>query len=132
IYLIHFFKNTIEDKDEVEQRCNAPVLGEISYVKKDTSRIVVQKGSYYIVAEQFRAIRTNISFTRPGHSPANILVTSHRPEEGKSFTSLNLAASYALLNKKVVVLEFDLRKPRLSAAVDIHSEAGISNFLAGS
>lgn len=132
IYLINFFNNTIEDKDEVEQKCNAPVLGEISYVKKDTSPIVVQKGSRSIVAEQFRAIRTNISFTKPGHSPNTILITSHRPEEGKSFTSLNLAASYALLNKKVVVLEFDLRKPRLSAAVNIHSETGISNYLAGS
>ena len=130
IYLINFFNNKIEDKDEVEQKCKAPVLGEISYVKKDTSPIVVQKGSRSIVAEQFRVIRTNISFTRPGHSPSIILVTSHRPEEGKSFTSLNLAASYALLNKKVAVLEFDLRKPRLSAAVNIHSEAGISNYLA--
>ena len=132
IYLINFFNNKIEDKDEVEQKCKAPVLGEIAYVKKDTSPIVVQKGSRSIVAEQFRGIRTNISFTKPGHSPRIILVTSHRPEEGKSFTSLNLAASYALLNKKVVVLEFDLRKPRLSAALNIHSEAGISNYLAGS
>ena len=132
IYLINFFNNKIEDKDEVELKCKAPVLGEISYVKKDTSPIVVQKGSRSIVAEQFRVIRTSISFTRPGHSPRIILVTSHRPEEGKSFTSLNLAASYALLNKKVVVLEFDLRKPRLSAAVNIHAEAGISNYLAGS
>ena len=130
IYLINFFNNDSDDKDAVEQMCIAPVLGEISYVKKDTSPIVVQKGSRSIVAEQFRVIRTNISFTRPGHSPSTILVTSHRPEEGKSFTSLNLAASYALLNKKVVVLEFDLRKPRLSAAVNIHSEVGISNYLA--
>ena len=132
IYLINYFNNKIESKDEVEQKCKAPVLGEISYVKKDASPIVVQKGSRSIVAEQFRVIRTNISFARPGHSPRIILVTSHRPEEGKSFTSLNLAASYALLNKKVVVLEFDLRKPRLSAALNIHSEAGISNYLAGS
>lgn len=132
IYLINLFSNKIESKDEVEQKCNAPVLGEISYVKKDTSPIVVQKGSRSIVAEQFRVIRTNISFTRPGHSPSTILVTSHRPEEGKSFTSLNLAASYALLNKKVVVLEFDLRKPRLGTALNIHSESGISNYLAGS
>jgi len=131
IYLINFFNNTIEDKDEVEQKCKAPVLGEIAYVKKDISPIVVQKGSRSIVAEQFRGIRTNISFTKPGHSPRIILVTSHRPEEGKSFTSLNLAASYALLNKKVVVLEFDLRKPRLSAAINIHSQVGISNYLAG-
>ncbi|MCO5235637.1 MAG: polysaccharide biosynthesis tyrosine autokinase [Chitinophagaceae bacterium] len=132
IYLISLFNNKIEGKDEVEQKCNAPVLGEISYVKKDNSPIVVQKGSRSIVSEQFRAIRTNISFTRPGHSPGTLLVTSHRPEEGKSFTSLNLAASYALLNKKVVVLEFDLRKPRLSAALNIQSHSGISNYLAGS
>lgn len=132
IYLINLFSNKIENKDEVEQKCKAPVLGEISYVKKDTSPIVVHKGSRSIVAEQFRVIRTNISFTRPGHSPSTILVTSHRPEEGKSFTSLNLAASYALLNKKVVVLEFDLRKPRLGAALNIHAESGISNYLAGS
>ena len=130
IYLINFFNNKIEDRDEVEQKCKAPVLGEISYVKKDTSPIVVQKGSRSIVAEQFRGIRTNISFTKPGHSPKIVLVTSHRPEEGKSFTSLNLAASYALLDKKVVVLEFDLRKPRLSAALNIHSDTGISNYLA--
>ncbi|HRP31122.1 MAG TPA: polysaccharide biosynthesis tyrosine autokinase [Agriterribacter sp.] len=132
IYLINLFSNKIENKDEVEQKCKVPVLGEISYVKKDTSPIVVHKGSRSIVAEQFRVIRTNISFTRPGHSPSTILVTSHRPEEGKSFTSLNLAASYALLNKKVVVLEFDLRKPRLGAALNIHAESGISNYLAGS
>ena len=131
IYLINLLNNKIESKDEVEQKCKAPLLGEISYVKKEASPIVVQKGSRSIVAEQFRVIRTNISFTRPGHSPKCILVTSHRPEEGKSFVSLNLAASYALLNKKVVVLEFDLRKPRLSAALNIHSEAGISNYLAG-
>ena len=130
IYLVDFFNNKINNKEEVEQKCKAPLLGEISYVKKDTSPIIVQKGSRSIVAEQFRVIRTNISFARPGHSPKIILVTSHRPEEGKSFTSLNLAASYALLNKKVVVLEFDLRKPRLSAALNIHSEAGISNYLA--
>lgn len=131
IYLINFFNNKIENKEEVEQKCQAPVLGEISYVKKDSSPIVVQKGSRAIVAEQFRVIRTNISFTRPGHSPKIILVTSHRPEEGKSFTSLNLAASYALLNKRVVVLEFDLRKPRLSTTLNIHAQTGISNYLAG-
>lgn len=131
IYLINLLNNKIEDKDEVDRKSNAPVLGEISYVKKNVSPIVVRRGSRSIVAEQFRVIRTSISFTKPGQSPRVILVTSHRPEEGKSFTSINLAASYALLNKKVVVLEFDLRKPRLSSTLDIHSDKGISNYLAG-
>ncbi|MFT3750083.1 MAG: polysaccharide biosynthesis tyrosine autokinase [Agriterribacter sp.] len=129
IYIRGILNNKIESKDEVERKCKAPVIGEISYVRKNNSPIVIQKASRSIVAEQFRAIRTNISFTRTGNETKNILVTSHRPSEGKSFTSLNLAATYALLNKKVVVLEFDLRKPRLSSTLSISSESGISTYL---
>jgi len=130
IYIRSLLDNKIGDKDEVEQGCNAPVLGEISYAKKEKSPIVVERGSRSIIAEQFRVIRTNVGFTRnDGKEPQVILITSHRPEEGKSFVSLNLAASFALLDKKVVVLEFDLRKPRLSQALKVVSEKGISNFL---
>lgn len=133
IYFRSFFDDKIDDKEEVEQKCNAPVLGEVSYAKKEKSPIVVQKGSRSIIAEQFRVIRTNIGFTkRDGKEPQVILVTSHRPDEGKSFTSMNLAASFALLDKKVVVLEFDLRKPRLSQALKVHAEKGISNYLSSS
>ncbi|MBX2921235.1 MAG: polysaccharide biosynthesis tyrosine autokinase [Chitinophagaceae bacterium] len=129
IYLVDALNNKIEGKAEVEQKCQAPLLGEISYSKKTDSPIVITKGSRSIIAEQLRVIRTNISFTSRGKQGGVILVTSHRPEEGKSFTSLNLAASYALLNKRVVVLEFDLRKPRLSQNLNIKSDIGISNYL---
>jgi capsular exopolysaccharide synthesis family protein len=130
IYIQSLLDNKIGDKEEVEQGCNAPMLGEISYAKKEKSPIVIEKGSRSIIAEQFRVIRTNVGFTRKdGRESQVILVTSHRPEEGKSFVSLNLAASFALLDKKVVVLEFDLRKPRLSQALKVVSEKGISNFL---
>lgn len=132
IYLRSVFNNKIENKEEVERKCLAPILGEISYIKKNTTPIVVQKNSRSIVAEQFRSIRTNISFTKTGTNTQIILVTSHRPSEGKSFTSLNLAASYALLDKKVIVLEFDLRKPKLSSSLSISADAGISNYLASS
>ncbi|MFT3705705.1 MAG: polysaccharide biosynthesis tyrosine autokinase [Agriterribacter sp.] len=130
IYAQGFFDNKIDDKEEVEQKCKAPVLGEISFAKKEKSPIVIEKGSRSIIAEQFRVIRTNVGFTRSdGSDPKVILVTSHRPDEGKSFTSMNLAASFALLDKKVVVLEFDLRKPRLSQALKVVAEKGISNYL---
>jgi capsular exopolysaccharide synthesis family protein len=130
IYIRSLLDNKIGDKEEVEQSCNAPVLGEISYAKKEKSPIVIERGSRSIIAEQFRVIRTNVGFTRSdGKEPRVVLITSHRPAEGKSFVSLNLAASFALLDKKVVVLEFDLRKPRLSSALKVVSEKGISNFL---
>lgn len=133
IYIRNLLDNKIGDKDEVERGCNAPVLGEISYSRKKESPILVERGSRSIIAEQFRVIRTNLGFIRnDGKEPQVILVTSHRPSEGKSFVSLNLAASFALLDKKVVVLEFDLRKPRLSHALKVVSEKGISNFLSDS
>jgi tyrosine-protein kinase Etk/Wzc len=130
IYFASLFDNKVGDKAEVEQRCKAPVLGEISFAKKEKSPIVVEKGSRSIVAEQFRVIRTNIGFVRTNEkNPQVILVTSHRPSEGKSFTSLNLAASFALLDKKVIVLEFDLRKPRLTQSLKVTASKGISNYL---
>lgn len=131
IYIKDILNTKIDGKLEVEEKCLAPLLGEVSYARKSDSPIIITKGSRSIIAEQFRAIRTNISFTGRGKENDIILVTSHRPEEGKSFTSLNLAASYALLNKKVVVLEFDLRKPRLRQNLNINAETGISNFLNG-
>lgn len=131
-YLKDILNNKIEGKAEVEEKCLAPLLGEVSFSKKFDSPIIISKGSRSIIAEQFRVIRTNISFTGRDKESDVILVTSHRPEEGKSFTSLNLAASYALLNKKVVVLEFDLRKPRLRQNLNIKADMGISNFLNGS
>ncbi|PVD50281.1 hypothetical protein DC498_20790 [Terrimonas sp.] len=130
IYFASLFDNKVGDKTEVEHKCKAPVLGEISYARKEKSPIVIEKGSRSIVAEQFRVIRTNIGFVRNGGKNSKIiLVTSHRPAEGKSFVSLNLAASFALLDKKVVVLEFDLRKPRLSQSLKIQAGQGISNYL---
>ena len=99
---------------EVEQKSRVPLLGDLTFIKKLDSPLPVAKGGRSVIAEQFRTIRTAISYTAKGIETKRILITSHRPGEGKSFTSLNLAASYALLHKKVVILEFDLRKPRLS------------------
>lgn len=132
IYLRDMLNDKVESKLEVEEKSHAPLLGEVSFSSKTDSPIVITKGSRSVIAEQFRVIRTNISFTGRGKENDVILVTSHRPSEGKSFTSLNLAASYALLNKKVVVLEFDLRKPRLRQNLNIKVDTGISNFLNGS
>ncbi|MFT3947231.1 MAG: polysaccharide biosynthesis tyrosine autokinase [Agriterribacter sp.] len=130
IYFAGLFDNKIGDKSEVEQKTIVPILGEVSYTKKGKSPIIVEKGSRSIVAEQFRVIRTNLGFIKYNdEAPRVILVTSHRPSEGKSFTSLNLAASFALLNKKVVVLEFDLRRPSLSQSLKLFPEKGISNYL---
>ena len=123
--------NTVGDKAEISTHTIAPLLGEISFIRKLKKRIIISDGDRSIVAEQFRSIRTQLEFTAKGKGLKRILVTSFRPGEGKSFTSLNLAASYTLLKKKVLILEFDLRKPRLARYLDLERKDGISSFLSG-
>lgn len=129
--LIDFFDNKISSKKEIEEGCFAPVLGEISFVKGLETPIVMDVRGRSAVAEQIRSIRTALSYTQKGNSLKRFLITSHRSGEGKSFTSLNLAYSYALTKKRVVILEFDLRRPRISKNLSISSNKGITTFLNG-
>lgn len=126
-----FMNTKIGDVLEVEQHTNVPSLGLISHVKKLNSPVVINSQSRSAVAEQIRNIRTSISFTGKGQQVKTILVTSFQSGDGKSFVSLNLAAAYALLNKKTVILEFDLRKPHITKNLGIDAKEGISNILAG-
>lgn len=127
--LVEMMDNKVGNLKEVQKKTMSPLLGEVSFIRKLDSPIPVSKGGRSIVAEQFRTLRTAITYTGKGKNV--IMVTSHRPGEGKSFTSLNLAASYALLNKNVVILEFDLRKPGISKNLGIKPSIGISSYLAG-
>ena len=131
VILVDLLDNKVGDRIDVEQNCLAPVLGEIGFIKNLKSNIIIKPGDRSAVSEQIRSIRTSLEFTAKGKSLKKILITSHRPNEGKSFTSLNLAASYSLLNKKTVILEFDLRKPRLAKYLGLSANVGISSFLVG-
>jgi tyrosine-protein kinase Etk/Wzc len=131
ISLRDFMDNKVGDDSQIQQRTDLPVLGMISHVKKLRSSLVIEPDSRSAVAEQIRNIRTAISFTKKGDAVKSILVTSFQLGDGKSFTSVNLAAGYALLNKKTVILEFDLRRPHISTALGIDTSEGISSILSG-
>ena len=126
-----FMNNKIGDTDEIKQHTDLPLLGTIPHIKRLKNPIVINSHSRSAAAEQIRNIRTAISYTGNGKNVKTILVSSFQPGEGKSFASLNLAVSYALLDKKTVILEFDLRKPGLTKNMGITAKEGISNILAG-
>jgi capsular exopolysaccharide synthesis family protein len=69
-------------------------------------------------------------FTKETRSPV-ILVTSSIPEEGKTFTAINLASVYSLIGKKTVLVDFDLRKPKIDTSFDIGNQKGVSTLLMG-
>jgi tyrosine-protein kinase Etk/Wzc len=115
-------------RSEIEKYTSIPILGEVMY-DGSNKEIVIGEGKRTFVAEQIRQIRTSLGYLGLNSRKKKILVTSTISGEGKSFITSNLAVSLALVGKKVVMIELDLRKPRLSKAFGISRNIGITNYL---
>ena len=99
--------------------------------KADTSKILVKPRSRSIMNEAFRVVRTNIEFMESANQGTRIIMfTSINPGSGKTFLSINLAASFAIKGKKVIMLDLDLRRASLSAFVNSPKQ-GLSDYLSG-
>jgi hypothetical protein len=135
INLREAFNNVILSKKEIEDISGVAVFGEIGMKPKEMKDNIIDMKSISFLAEQFRSLRTNLQYAAGGVNVDGrgnaILLTSSIGGEGKSFVSINLTASIALLDKKVIVLELDLRKPRVSEYLGVSREMGISNYLVG-
>jgi len=129
-YLMH---NTITSIEEVEKKTKAPLLGVIPRYKEELQRsqVVVTQDPKSAITESFRAVRTNLQFISNSPGSKILSTTSTIPGEGKTFISLNMAAILTLLNKKVVIMDFDMRKPRLDKIFDVESHKGVSTILSG-
>ncbi|MBF9252534.1 polysaccharide biosynthesis tyrosine autokinase [Pontibacter sp. 172403-2] len=128
-----FIKDMLNDKvqtlQDVEKATATPVLGEIAHKKTDNA-LVVTADSRVPVAEQFRLIRANLQFATLGKENKVVLISSSMSGEGKTFFSLNLAASLVLAGKRVVLLDFDFRKPGLLRSLGLaDEEEGITSYL---
>ncbi len=120
------------DKEELERLTKVPVLGEICKDDvKNHKEIVVGKNVSSAIAELFRLLRNNISFTRAGKEKSVILVTSSISGEGKTFVTSNLAMTYALMGKKIVVVGLDLRSPMLAHSFGLSNSQGVTTYLTG-
>ncbi|MEZ0610029.1 GumC family protein [Fibrella sp. WM1] len=132
LWLIDYFNNKISRKAQVEAATDTPIIGEVSQSDTAQSPLLVTAKSRSLLAEQIRALRTNIQFfNADGGDKQTILVTSNISGEGKSFISLNLGASLAIADKKVVMLELDMRRPKLHRYINEATPKGVSSYLAG-
>jgi len=130
IYLKDILTRTVQDKADIEKYLKIPFLGEVNY-DRSKSPFVISEGKRSFIAEQFRQLRTSLGYMGVDENHKRILVTSSISGEGKSFISINLGISLALVGKKVALLEFDLRKPKLSEQFNISRKEGLSNYLIG-
>lgn len=115
---------------EIEQYTSVPVIGEIMQEVSE-NQIVIADGQRSVIAEQFRQLRTSLAYIGINNRKKRILLTSTISGEGKSFLAANMAVSLGLTNKKVVLLEMDLRKPKLSELFNVSREVGLTNYFIG-
>ncbi|HEX2536430.1 MAG TPA: polysaccharide biosynthesis tyrosine autokinase, partial [Chitinophagaceae bacterium] len=121
---------TVGSRAEVEQATEAPIVGEIIQHKENTD-IVIGEGQRTFIAEQFRHLRTSLGYLGITPRKNKILITSTLSGEGKSFVTANLGISLSLVGKKVVLVELDLCKPKLSTIFNIPQTVGVADYLAG-
>ena len=115
IWLISLFRYKIEGHEDVARLTDLPIVADVAVASenvKDKAGIVVQANKNNQIDEIFRSMRTNIQFMLKGDEKV-ILFTSSTSGEGKTFNAANLAVSFALLGKKVVLCGLDIRKPAL-------------------
>jgi tyrosine-protein kinase Etk/Wzc len=132
IYFRSSFGNKITGRQDLDALQAIPILAELSYEDLGDQELVV-KGNQ-LIGEQFRMLRTNLNYL---HQDGNIagkgrvtMLTSSISKEGKSFVSSNLAASLAISGRKTVLLEMDLRKPKVLKIFNLSSgHPGISEYL---
>ncbi len=130
-FLVEYLDNTIKSEEDVERHLGLAVLGGIPEVRGKDVGLISMTDPKSPFTEAFRTLRTNIQFSSIDKEIKALIVTSATPTEGKSTTSLNLASIIAQNNKKVLLIDCDLRKPKLHEKVGITNFEGLTNVLMG-
>lgn len=132
LFLIEFFRYKIEGHNDVAKLTKLPIIADVAVASaraKTKADIVVHENKNNLMEEIFRTLRTNLQFFLKEHDKV-VMFTSTTSGEGKTFIASNVAISFALLGKKVILVGLDIRKPRLAELFEIDDyHHGITNLL---
>ena len=136
-FVIFYFDDTVKYSEDLEKKIGLPIAGKI--IKSDikanqkrrniTDELMTDKYPKAAVSESIKALRTNLQFSSVDNGFKTVLITSSLASEGKSFVSSNLAVSFAQNNKKVLIVDCDLRKGRLHKIFQVPNTLGLSHLL---
>jgi tyrosine-protein kinase Etk/Wzc len=130
IIILELLNDKVNSKADVEKLTDAAILGEVGHSVGDKT-LIVTAGNRKFIAEQFRILRSNLQYILPNTEKPVVLVTSSFSGEGKSFISTNMGAVLALAAKKTIILEFDIRKPKVISGLGLPKQKGLTNFILG-
>jgi capsular exopolysaccharide synthesis family protein len=130
IYLCELLRYQVENKEELQKISNVPILGEIPK-SEQSGNVVIHEHATDGFTEMFRLLRTNLLFVLNTPDKKVINVVSSIGGEGKTFITINLGIILALLNKKVLMIGLDLRKPKIGNYLNLENKTGMSLYLSG-
>lgn len=132
-FLVEYLDDTVRTSEEAVQALALPVLGAIMRIGKKTEkyseRLVTRFPSMSPIAEGYRTLRTNLLFTSNNEQKGLYVVTSASPEEGKSLTTANLAITMALAGLQVLLIDADLRRPKMHEIFGLENNVGLTTLL---
>ncbi len=155
-YALEYFDNSIRKPDDITKMLGLTVLGSIPQIRvSDNSRpsvassvfkgeaggngdetglsakVITHLAPKDPISEAYRTLRTNLQFARLDHPLKSLLVSSSGPKEGKSLTVVNLAAAFAQMGEKTLIVDADLRRPVQHNLMGLEREPGLSDVLSG-
>ncbi len=147
-FLLDFLDDTVKSLDDVDRYIHLPALALIPASRSDRIRLMGLPGSNAPtpsdttalamiddarspIAESYRHLRTSLLLSSAGQPPKTILVTSSQPSEGKTTTAINTAFMLAQTGAEVLILDCDLRRPRLHAHFELQNSKGLTTWLSG-
>ncbi|HEX8998701.1 MAG TPA: polysaccharide biosynthesis tyrosine autokinase [Blastocatellia bacterium] len=159
VLFLDYLNNRIESVEDIDRYLHLPALGVIPALENPgKARRLIGKGAQAgenngdalparvqgtdtllltnveansSLAESYRQLRTSLLLSSASHAPRTLLITSSQPAEGKTTTSVNTAISLAQTGASVLIIDADLRRPRVHRVFGLKNNAGLSNYLAG-
>lgn len=133
VFFRAFFYSKIKSVEHLKDLTDLPLIGVLPRVKEtDSEEIIVDHNPTAMISEAFRNFRTNLLYANINVDAKTYLITSFLPGEGKTFTSVNLAAILAKSGKKAVIIELDLHKPRIYKRFGLSPQTkGITTYITG-